>query len=58
MAAGGDHGDSTDGSSAAIVAILIIGLIVLSAILLYGFGSAHWFGVGNPPGGSPASSAP
>jgi hypothetical protein len=55
VGASDDQGEATDQSSAAIVAILIIALIVLSAILLYGFGSAHWFGVGNAPA---ASSAP
>ncbi len=54
MAASDDQGERTDQSSAGIVAILIIALMVLSAIFLYGFGAAHWFGVGN----APASGAP
>jgi hypothetical protein len=58
VAASDDQGERTDESSAAVVAILIIALIVLSAILLYGFGAAHWFGVGNAPAGPPASGAP
>jgi len=58
LATNDDQGEGTDGSSAAIVAIVIIALIVLAAILLYGFGAAHWFGVGNGPPGPPPSSAP
>jgi hypothetical protein len=58
VAANDDQGQRTDESSAAIVAILIIALMVLSAICFYGFGAAHWFGVGNAPAVPPASGAP
>lgn len=58
MATSDDQGERTDESSAAIVAILIIALIVLSAIFLFGVGAAHWFGVGNTPAAPPASGAP
>ena len=58
MAANDDRGERTDESSAAIVAILIIALMVVLAIFLYGFGAAHWFGVGNAPAAPPASGAP
>jgi hypothetical protein len=59
MAVVHEHDDG--GSNAAVVAIFLIALIVILAILFYGFGVAHWFGVG---GGNttiinnPASSAP
>jgi len=45
MAVVHEHDDG-DGSSAAVVAIFLIALIVILAILFYGFAVAHWFGVG------------
>ncbi len=53
--------DDGDGSwSAAAVAILLIALIVILAILFYGFAVAHWFGVvgSNTTLINPASRAP
>lgn len=52
--------DEDGGSNAAVVAIFLIALIVIVAILFYGFAVGHWFGVG---GGTttiinPASNAP
>jgi hypothetical protein len=43
-----------------VVAIFLIALIVILAILFYGFAVAHWFGVGggNTTIINPASSAP
>jgi hypothetical protein len=61
MAVVQEHGDGDGGSSAAVVAIFLIALIVILAILFYGFAVGHWFGVGG--GGTtiinnPASNAP
>jgi hypothetical protein len=46
------------------VAIFLIALIVILAILFYGFAVAHWFGVGgsnttiiNPPSTAPSIAA-
>jgi hypothetical protein len=53
--------DDDGGSNAAVVAIFLIALIVVLAILFYGFGVAHWFGVGGSNTtiiNNPASSAP
>ena len=61
MAVVHEHDDG-DGSSAAVVAIFLIALIVILAILFYGFAVAHWFGVGvtvvNPTVTGGASIAP
>jgi hypothetical protein len=60
MAVVHEHDDG-DGSSAAVVAIFLIALIVILAILFYGFAVGHWFGVGgagNTTIINPASSAP
>lgn len=61
MAVVQEHGDGDGGSNAAVVAIFLIALIVILAILFYGFAVGHWFGVGG--GGTtiinnPASNAP
>ena len=40
------HEHDEGGSSAAVVAIFLIALIVILAILWYGFALQHWFGVG------------
>ena len=60
MAVVHEYGDGDGGSSAALVAIFLIALIVILAILFYGLAVGHWFSVGG--GGttiiSPASSAP
>jgi len=51
-----DDGDS----SVAVVAIFLIALVVILAILFYGFAVGHWFGVGggNTTIINPASNAP
>jgi hypothetical protein len=61
MAVVQEHGDSDGGSNAAVVAIFLIAVVVILAILFYGFAVGHWFGVGG--GGTtilnnPASNAP
>jgi len=59
MAVVHEHDDG-DGSNAAVVAIFLIALIVILAILFYGFSVAHWFGAGggNTTIINPASNAP
>jgi flagellar basal body-associated protein FliL len=46
MAVVHEHDDGNGGSSAAIVAIFLIALIVILAIVFYGFAVGHWFGAG------------
>lgn len=40
------HDQNDGGSNAAVVAIFVIALIVLLAVLFYGFTVGHWFGIG------------
>lgn len=55
-----EHETTDGGSSAAVLAIFLIALVVILAILFYGFTVGHWFGstvnvnVSSPPnpGGS------
>jgi hypothetical protein len=58
------HDNDDGGSNAAVVAIFLIALIVILAILFYGFAVAHWFGAGasnttiiNPPSSAPSIAA-
>jgi hypothetical protein len=60
------HDDGDGGSNAAVVAIFLIAMIVILAILFYGFAVGHWFGVGvgggnttiiNPPSSAPSIAA-
>jgi len=59
MAVVHEHDDNGD-SSVAVVAIFLIALVVILAILFYGFAVGHWFGVGggNTTIINPASNAP
>jgi len=50
------HEQDDTGSNAAVVAIFLIGMIVILAILFYGFAVAHWFGVGHTTIINPATS--
>jgi hypothetical protein len=59
MAVVHEHDEGDGDSSAAVVAIFLIALIVILAILFYGFAVAHWFGAGgNTTIINPASNAP
>ena len=60
MAVVHEHDEGEGSSNAAIVAIFLIALIVILAILFYGFAFAHWFGVGGNTTiiNNPASHAP
>lgn len=59
-----EHGPGDDGgSNVAVVAIFLIALIVILAILLFGFAWGHWFNFGGTvnvtsPGGGGASPLP
>jgi len=64
MAVVHEHDDGDGGSSAAVVAIFLISLIVIPAILFDGLAVAHWLGVGggntiiiNPPSTAPSIAA-
>ena len=59
MAVVHEHDEGDGDSNAAVVAIFLIALIVILAILFYGFAVAHWFGAGgNTTIINPASNAP
>jgi hypothetical protein len=47
MAVVHEHDTGDGDSNAAVVAIFLIALIVILAILFYGFAFAHWFGAGH-----------
>jgi hypothetical protein len=59
MAVVHEHDDGDGSSNAAVVAIFLIALIVILAIVFYGFAFGHWFGAGgNTTIINPASNAP
>ena len=59
-----EHGGGDAGSNVAVVAIFVIALIVILALLLYGFAWGHWFNMGGTvnvvtsPGAPGASAMP
>ncbi len=60
-----EHDGGDGGSNAAVVGIFVIALIVILAILVYGFAWGHWFNIGgtvnvvtSPGGGGGASAMP
>jgi hypothetical protein len=58
MAVVHEQNDGDGGSNAAVVAIFLIALIVILAILFYGFAVGHWFGGSSTTIINPASAAP
>jgi len=59
-----EHDGSDGGASVAVVGIFVIALVVILAILVYGFAWGHWFNMGGTvnvvtsPGGGAASAMP
>jgi hypothetical protein len=56
------HDGGDGGSNLAVVVVFVLALIVILAIVLYGFAWGHWFGgtvnVVTSPGGGGASAMP